>query len=410
MGDLDFLPSNWATSDTAIKVIGIGGGGCNAVNSMYRQGIKGCSFYVCNTDSQALYSSPVPSKIQLGKGLGAGCDPIKGRNAALDSQAALEAILSEDTQMLFLTAGMGGGTGTGATPVVAKMAKDKGILTIAVVTIPFSDEGSQAITRAINGISELEKNVDSLLIINNDKLYDVFGQMKVQDAFPKADEVLATAVRSITDFIKKEGYINVDFQDIKTMMKNSGMALMGTGTGTGPNRIEDAVKQALESPLLNDFDLKTASNILTNVTIGRNEQGVDMHDYKKINDLIDEYTGHANKFKSGLILDDDPSVGDKIKITAIATGFKFIKLAGACTKSSNIIIIPRDFVYDHSQHSDKEGISLPESTSVITYSSGPQVKMNIDLSTVPCLLVGEGADIADLENTPAIRRKHTQAI
>jgi cell division protein FtsZ len=197
--------------------------------------------------------------------------------------------------MLFITAGMGGGTGTGAAPVIASMAKKKGILTVGVVTIPFKSQGPETMTKAIDGISELEKNVDSLLIINNEKLLDVYGELLLQKMFPKADEVLATAVRGITEIIKKRGYMNVDFKDVRTMMENSGYALMGCGSGTGEHRIENAVKNALESPLLNDFDLKTAKNVLINVTVGENEQGLTMAQYGKITEMIHSYTGnHRN--------------------------------------------------------------------------------------------------------------------
>lgn len=218
-----------------IKVIGVGGGGCNAVNYMFREKVEGCSFIVCNTDRQALDGSPVPVKIHIGdNALGAGTDPAKGRKAALEAHDQIEkVVLGEDTQMLFITAGMGGGTGTGAAPIIAKMAKDKGVLTVGVVTLPFENEGENAMSRAIDGIHELVKNVDSLLIINNEKLYDFFGSHLVHEAFPKADEVLSTAVKGITEIISRPGYINVDFEDIKTMMRNSGMALMGCGTGTG---------------------------------------------------------------------------------------------------------------------------------------------------------------------------------
>ncbi|MBQ2197440.1 MAG: cell division FtsZ family protein, partial [Bacteroidales bacterium] len=210
-------PTDWTPIQSMIKVIGVGGGGCNAVNYMYRQKVQGCSFIVCNTDRQALDESPVPVKVHIGRNaLGAGTDPVKGRNAAIEAEELIKkVVLGEETQMLFITAGMGGGTGTGAAPQIAKYAKDKGILTVAVVTIPFENEGSMAMSRAIDGIHELVKNVDSLLIINNEKLYDFFGDHLIQDAFPKADEVLATAVQGITEIISKPGYINVDFEDIK---------------------------------------------------------------------------------------------------------------------------------------------------------------------------------------------------
>ena len=259
--DTNIVPNDWNQENAIIKVVGVGGGGCNAVNYMYRQNIQGCSFIVCNTDAQALQSSEVPVKIQMGQnGLGAGTDPTAGRNAALEAQDEIaRKVLDCGTQMLFITAGMGGGTGTGASPVIAKMAKDRGILTVAVVTIPFKNEGNESQSKAVDGIHELEKNVDSLLIINNEKLYQFFGDTLIQEAFPKADEVLATAVRGIIEVISRHGYINVDFQDVCKMMRNSGMALMGSGEGTGPNRLQDAVRGAFESPLLNDFDLKTAN-------------------------------------------------------------------------------------------------------------------------------------------------------
>ena len=287
----EFVASDWTEENSIIKVIGVGGGGCNAVTYMYNQHIEGCNFIVCNTDNQALNKSNVPCKIQLGEGLGAGTNPIKGRNAALESQDEIRAkVIDTGTQMLFITAGMGGGTGTGASPVIAKMAKEKGILTVGVVTIPFRHEGDDFLAKAVDGIHELENNVDSLLIINNEKLYEYFGNQLVQDAFPKADEVLATAVRGIIELITKSGFINADFEDVKTMMKNSGMALMGCGVGSGPNRIEDAVRGALESPLLNDFDLKTSKNLLINITVGKNDKGLRMDEHGKIIDLITEYT------------------------------------------------------------------------------------------------------------------------
>ena len=403
-------PSDWVTSDSIIKVLGVGGGGCNAVNNMYRQGIAGCSFVVCNTDSMALRSSPVPVKIQMGAGLGAGTNAIKGRNAALETQDEIERIaMDPNTRMIFITAGMGGGTGTGAAPVIAKMAKDKGILTVAVVTLPFKNEGKEAMARAIDGVHELEKNVDSLLIINNEKLYEFYGDQYVHDAFPRADEVLSTAVKGIIEIIKKPGYINVDFEDVQTMMRNSGMALMGCGTGRGKDRIEQAVKEALESPLLNDFDLKTAKNVLINITAGNNDQGLKMNDLNVINKKIAEYTGGANNFKHGLVWDDNPEVGDEIHITAIATGFEFNKLIGPDVNLGNIIMIDRDFKYDKKEAAHTEGISIAPQTThqSITFNQKeniPAFKFNLDEK--PALLVSEGQAFAELENIPSIRRIH----
>lgn len=405
--EMEIAPSDWVTSDEIIKVLGVGGGGCNAVNTMFREGIQGCSFIVCNTDAMALRNSPVAVKIQMGKGLGAGTDPIKGRNAALDSQKEIEEkVLGVNTQMLFITAGMGGGTGTGATPVIAKMAKERGILTVAVVTLPFQNEGKKALTRAVDGIKELEKNVDSLLIINNEKLYEHYGDHLVHNAFPKADEVLCTAVRGIIEIIKKPGYINVDFEDVKTMMKDSGMALMGYGSGSGKDRIDQAVTGAFNSPLLNDFDLKSARNVLVNITGGKNDQGLTMDDMSEINRKIDEYTGGANNFKRGLIWDEDPAIADSIHITSIVTGLKFRDVIGPVKDLGNYIMISRDFVYDKEDASATEGISLDDPGSArIGFTAENRNGRRFDLDHRPVLLVADGDNISQLEEIPAIRRK-----
>ncbi|MBQ9660093.1 MAG: cell division protein FtsZ [Bacteroidales bacterium] len=400
-------PMDWATSDEIIKVIGVGGGGCNAVNYMFTKGITGCSFVVCNTDSQSLKGSPVPVKIQMGRGLGAGTNPINGRNAALESQDQIEKILLDThTKMLFITAGMGGGTGTGAAPVIAKMAKDRGILTVAVVTLPFLNEGNDALSRAIDGIHELEKNVDSLIMINNEKLHEYFGNQLIQDAFPQADEVLATAVRGIVEIIKKPGYINVDFKDVETMMKNSGMALMGCGIGSGKDRIQDAVKAAFESPLLNDFDLKTAKKVLINITCGHNDQGLTMDDLNEINKKIDEYTGRANNFKRGLIWDDDPEIGDTIRITSIVTGLRFSDVIGPTKDMGNYIMIDRNFVYNRAA-ARGEGVSLfadPGSQQIGFNSKSNLRSFKFDPDQKPALIIAKGERLAELENIPAIRR------
>ena len=392
-----------------IKVIGVGGGGCNAVNYMFREKVEGCSFIVCNTDRQALDGSPVPVKIHIGdNALGAGTDPAKGRKAALEAHDQIEkVVLGEDTQMLFITAGMGGGTGTGAAPIIAKMAKDKGVLTVGVVTLPFENEGENAMSRAIDGIHELVKNVDSLLIINNEKLYDFFGSHLVHEAFPKADEVLSTAVKGITEIISRPGYINVDFEDIKTMMRNSGMALMGCGTGSGKNRIEDAVKGALQSPLLNDFDLKTAKSLLINITSGKNDKGLTMDDLSEINHKISEYTGNVKKFKTGLVWMTDPEIGDKIQITAIATGFKVNDLRKiARTDLGNMILIGKDFKFERQPLPEPEDeINLTGKVKIIGYNTSDNVKrFHFDPDKKPSLAVEHGQNIAELERVPAIKR------
>ncbi len=408
--DINIIPRDWEEDTSIIKVIGVGGGGCNAVNYMYKQNIQGCSFIVCNTDAQALQSSEVPVKIQMGQGgLGAGTDPTAGRNAALESQDEIaKKVMDCGTRMLFITAGMGGGTGTGASPVIAKMAKDRGILTVAVVTIPFKNEGNESQSKAVDGIHELEKNVDALLIINNEKLYQFFGDTLIQEAFPKADEVLATAVRGIIEVINNPGYINVDFQDVCKMMRNSGMALMGSGEGTGNDRLEMAVKGAFESPLLNDFDLKTAKNVLVNITTGNNERGAKMSDLERIDDMITEYTGDANHFKKGIIWDNDPEFGDKVRITAIVTGFEMdLGGLGLNKDLGNLVIIDENYQWEQPEHSGEVTIPAGADTIKIGYNNSDNAKhFNFASDKRPVLCIEPGAPKGDLENTPAIRRVH----
>ena len=397
--DTNIVPNDWTSENAIIKVVGVGGGGCNAVNYMYRQNIQGCSFIVCNTDAQALQTSEVPVKIQLGQnGLGAGTDPTAGRNAALEAQDEIaRKVLDCGTQMLFITAGMGGGTGTGASPVIAKMAKERGILTVAVVTIPFKNEGNESQSKAVDGIHELEKNVDALLIINNEKLYQFFGDTLIQEAFPKADEVLATAVRGIIEVISCPGYINVDFQDVCKMMRNS-----------GPDRLDKAVKGAFESPLLNDFDLKTAKNVLVNITTGNNENGAKMSDLEKIDDMISQYTGTANHFKKGIIWDNDPEFGDKIRITAIVTGFTMdLGGLGLNKDLGNLVIIDEGFEWETPAHGEEVSLPGMADTIKIGYNNSDNAKyFNFASEKKPVLCIAPGEKKADLENIPAIRRKH----
>jgi len=391
-----------------IKVIGVGGGGCNAVTYMFDQGIEGCSFIVCNTDSQALEKSSVPVKIQLGRGLGAGTDPTVGRKAAIESQEEIERVVfDEGTQMLFITAGMGGGTGTGAAPVIAQMAKKKGILTVGVVTVPFENEGNESLSKAIDGIQEMERNVDSLLIIKNQNIINFYGDLLLQDAFPKSNEVLMTAVKAIIEIITKHGYINVDFNDVSKMMKDSGCALMGSGIGTGTNRIADAVKQAFSSPLLNDYDLNSARDILLNVTVGLNEEGVSARQYAEINDEIKKYSSSANRFKQGLIYETDPAFGDKIRITAIVTGLQFSDILGPAEDLGNYIMIDKDYKYV--PHESEEGeISIPGTylpRTKIGFNTKENVrKFNFSEDEIPELIVSPIDDRSVLEKEPAIRR------
>ncbi|MDK2978388.1 MAG: cell division protein FtsZ [Bacteroidales bacterium] len=305
-----------------IKVIGVGGGGSNAVNHMFRQGIKDVNFIVCNTDAQALSNSPVSIKVQLGESLtegrGAGNKPEIGRQAAIENLDDVVEVMGGNTKMVFITAGMGGGTGTGAAPVIAKAAKEMGLLTVAIVTIPFRFEGSRRTNQAIEGINEIEKHVDSLLVINNEKLREVCGNLKFSEAFSYADNVLATAAKGIAEIITVPGYINVDFADVETVLTNSGVALMGTGMAKGEDRAVSAVQQALTSPLLNDNDISGTDNILLNITFGNDE--ITMDEIGEIADFVNNEVGSNPNIIWGTGFDE--KLEDQISITIIATGFE----------------------------------------------------------------------------------------
>lgn len=301
-----------------IKVMGVGGGGSNAVTHMFEQGIKGVDFIICNTDAQAMEESPVPVKIQLGdSGLGAGAIPSVGREAALQKTEEIKELLVKNTKMLFITAGMGGGTGTGAAPVIAQMARELEILTVGIVTIPFSFEGRRRFLQAEEGIKELKKHVDTLLIICNDKIRELYGDLKLSDAFHKADDVLTQAAKGIAEIITVPGHINVDFEDVKTVMKNSGRAIMGSAEAEGEKRAIRAVKEALASPLLNDNDVEGAGNILLYITSGDDEITMD-----EVNEIT-EHILTETKVQADIIWGNgtDKSLKKKICITLIATGF-----------------------------------------------------------------------------------------
>lgn len=305
-----------------IKVIGVGGGGGNAVNHMFKQGIKDVNFVVCNTDAQALANSPVSVKIQLGESLtegrGAGNKPEIGRQAAIENLDDVVEVLEGNTKMVFITAGMGGGTGTGAAPIIAKAAKELGLLTVAIVTIPFRFEGERRINQAVEGINEIEKYVDSLLVINNEKLREVCGNLKFSEAFSYADNILATAAKGIAEIITVPGYINVDFADVETVLSNSGVALMGTGISEGEERAVKAVQQALTSPLLNDNEIQGTENILLNITSGTEE--ITMDEIGEIADYVNSEVGSSPNIIWGTGLDE--KLGESISITIIATGFE----------------------------------------------------------------------------------------
>jgi cell division protein FtsZ len=324
MSDSDFgsisfdLPKN---QSNVIKVIGVGGGGSNAINHMFKEGIKGVDFIVCNTDSQALQNSPVPNKIQLGvnltEGLGAGANPDVGQQSAIESIPEIEAMLDSNTKMVFITAGMGGGTGTGAAPVIAQLAKERDILTVGIVTIPFQFEGKVRAEQALLGVEKLRKQVDSLIVINNNKLRDVYGNLGFKAGFSKADEVLATASRGIAEVITHHYTQNIDLKDAKTVLSNSGTAIMGSSTAIGDNRAIEAIKSALDSPLLNDNKITGAKNVLLLIVSGTNEITID--EIGEINDHIQVEAGHNANIIMGV--GEDETLGDSIAVTIIATGF-----------------------------------------------------------------------------------------
>ena len=312
------LPKN---KSNVMKVMGVGGGGSNAVNYMYRQGIKGVDFIVCNTDSQALEESPVPNKIQLGvnltEGLGAGANPEIGKLAALESYEELKNLLETQTKMLFITAGMGGGTGTGAAPIIAEMAKEFDILTVGIVTIPFNFEGKNREIQAIKGLEKLKRSVDSLIIINNNKLREVYGNLGFKEGFSKADEVLATAAKGVAQVITHHYTQNIDLKDAKTVLSNSGTAIMGSSIASGSNRANEAVIKALDSPLLNDNKIEGSKNVLLLIISGSDEITID--EIGEINEHIQNETGNSANIIMGV--GEDLELGNNISVTVIATGF-----------------------------------------------------------------------------------------
>jgi len=399
--DSQFVPKNWERSDNIITIIGVGGGGSNAVNYMYAQNIPFVNFVVCNTDKKALEMSKVPTKIQLGqvltRGLGAGTNPEVGKKAAKESIKEIEEALGAGTEMVFITCGMGGGTGTGAAPVVAEVAKNRGLLTVGVATIPFRDEGPEALYRAIEGIKEFNHHVDSLLIIDNEKLYEIYGNLNIFKAFPKADEVLAIAVKSIAEIITCGGYINMDFADVKMVMQNSGMALMGHGSASGPDRAIKAVEEAFSSPLLNDLDVSSAKNALVNITSsGEDGKALETAELSQIMDYIKKYTGHTSNFKRGVVRDD--SIGENVSVTIVVTGFEMASLPVINEDDivkNNTIEIKYDPIPFNSR---KHGVPL--------HASGTsQIKRKERILGKPALIVDTIAEIEAMESETAYIRR-----
>jgi len=321
-GNISFdLPKN---QSNVIKVIGVGGGGSNAINHMFKQGIKGVDFVICNTDSQALQNSPVPNKIQLGinllEGLGAGANPEIGQQAALESIVEIEKMLDTNTKMIFITAGMGGGTGTGAAPIIAQLAKDRDILTVGIVTIPFQFEGKIRTEQALIGVERLRKQVDSLVVINNNKLREVYGNLGYKSGYSKVDEVLATAARGIAEVISQHYIQNIDLRDAKTVLANSGTAIMGSATASGDGKAKKAITSALDSPLLNDNKITGAKQVLLLIVSGIGEENeVSIDEISEINEYIQTEAGYSANIIMGL--GEDEKLGDAISVTVIATGF-----------------------------------------------------------------------------------------
>lgn len=362
-----FTPELPKDRSSIIKVIGVGGGGSNAVNHMFRQGIAGVDFFVCNTDSQALDLSPVPNKIPLGdhltEGLGAGSEPEIGKRAAMESIEAIIDRLGINTKMLFVTAGLGGGTGTGAAPVIAKTAKDLGILTVAIVTTPFSFEGKKRIDQAMRGLEEIRRCVDALLIISNDKLKDMYGNLSLSNAFSNADNVLTIAAKGIAEIITLKGIMNVDFADVKTAMSDSGVAIMGNGMAEGDDRALKAAKMALESPLLDENQIRGAKNILLNITYGSEE--ILMEEAARINEFFQEEAGMTANLKWGYCKDEN--LGRKLSVTIIATGFES-RENKLREDQGNVVKIPlekREEVRTEMADTGKEPVQEPVARPVI---------------------------------------------
>ena len=371
------LPKN---KSNVIKVIGVGGGGSNAINYMFQQGIMGVDFVVCNTDAQALEKSAVPIKIQLGasltEGLGAGANPDVGRQSAQESYDDLHTLLSTQTKMVFITAGMGGGTGTGAAPIIARMAKDLDVLTVGIVTMPFQFEGKIRLEQAQKGMEELNNNVDSLIVINNNKLREVYGNLGFKAGFSKADEVLATAARGIAEVITHHYTQNIDLKDAKTVLTNSGSAIMGSASASGANRAQESIVKALDSPLLNDNKITGCKNVLLLIVSGEEEITID--EIGEINDFIQSEAGNNTNIIMGV--GDDPELGDSISVTIIATGFNSDQQHEIVNTEAKKVIhtLEEDQPFVHDLTEKKEATSAFSAPIVTSEIKEPVVKFTLE--------------------------------
>jgi len=380
MGYLDeSLPLDLPLVDSSIiKVIGVGGGGGNAVNHMYRQGITDVSFVVCNTDNQALRKSPVPIKIQLGadttEGLGAGGNPEVARRAAEESIEKIQELLKDNTKMVFITAGMGGGTGTGASPVVAKAAHDLGILTVGIVTIPFAFEGNMKIRQALEGVAALSEHVDAILVINNEKLKQIYPDLELSNAFAKADDVLTNAAKAIAEIITVPGYINTDFADVYSIMKDGNVAIMNTGYASGENRITKAIEDALNSPLLNTSDVSGASKILLSLYCSNSDQ-IRMEEVEQIHEFMSK-VGENVQVIWGASFDEE--LKEKVKITLIATGFEVSDIPGMPANIAKAHVHKHPMSSEASRFFDTSKKENEQEIEITDESDSEPVKPNIE--------------------------------
>ena len=396
-------PVDFPESHSIIKVIGVGGGGCNVVTEIYRTGLTGIDLMICNTDKQSLDSNPVNEKLKLGtKGLGAGCDPRKGREAALQSKEDIIRSLGDNIEMVFVTACLGGGTGTGAAPVIAEIAKKMNKLVVGVVTIPFRVEGPEFMTRAMDGLRELRQYVDSMMIIDNQKIYQVYGELTMKQAFQKVNEVLVTAVKTISEIVTTEGYINVDMNDVRWIMGDSGMVTMGIGVADGEGRAEKAVEEAFKSPLLSDCELKTSKGVLVNITCS--DENYRFSEEKQALENIKSFTGNPSKFKRGVVFDQ--SMGEKVAITVIATGFDVLNLPDV---DGHTIIIPGRVA--PGQNPDASTPQFKAQTrNIPNVDKGPLIDDIKPYRRVegdkPVLVTDDENQIIELENEPAYLRKN----
>ena len=388
--------------NSIIKVFGVGGSGGNAVNTMYNQGIYDVEFYIFNTDVQDLEKSDIPNKIQIGEeemeGLGAGNNPARGEAAAMESLAKIEEVLDRGTKMLFIAAGMGGGTGTGAAPVIAQKAYEKGILTVAIVTFPFLAEGRKRIEQAIKGVEKLKEVVDSLLIVNNQRILEIHGELPLSEAYKKADNILTTAAKGIAEIITLKGFVNVDFADVDSVMRNSGVALMCNGQAEGENRVEEALAEALDSPLLNDNDITGAQNILLNIATGK-EGELTTGELQVLLESLQQSSGQESDIIYGIAIDE--SLGEKLSITIMATGFKVTDITEIATRQSKK---KPESVAPSFSSTTTQPTSVPATD---TEKQSEETKISESVSSVE-VIDDMYSNLDDLDEEPAINRSGRQ--